>query len=1063
MSKISQESRVSFVNKEQYINSFTSDGEGVVVAILDTGVDPSVDGLRTTSHKKPKVIDIVDCTGCGDIDTSESFDKSKISDLDEDFANGLTDSDILDTCTDLKIGHAFLSSILNLNANPVKSLDGLKDRLKYSIVNVVTGMDKEGEPMSFLHINNVFSGMVEDYGKRQRYYKIKHNDRSITFGVKYYNKYNTISLVFESGSHGTHVAGIVGAHFVGQPDKCGVAPGAQIVSLKIGDNRLDGMETTQSLVRAMNEIVNRDIHLVNLSFGESVNECKSGILVNMIEKYCRQHNIIFVTSAGNSGPSMMTIGAPATSTSDVISVGAYVNKDMMETLYFRDGSKFTDGVYSWSSRGVTNDGHEGVSVIAPGGATTTVSSWCRENLDLMNGTSMASPYACGCVARVLSSLEKIPYFYWVKRALMNTAKDLDDHDPISHGAGLVNPEDMKTVLLKDYDYNGDYGFDVDCEHNGKSSRGVLLQNIKEDKKERYTINIKPFFRDRENKEFSRVVNVSVSSNIKNHIEIPKTFFINNHKATIAMYIDTEDIDETIFGKIDFTLSGTDYVAFSLPVTVLLPDKIMEPDKKIEKSVDLHPNETYRLLFTPSHRNIVVKIKSMSETISVLSSLSQFIPSVSYEKQFKRKYHREPTELTLQGTPNCITELAISSYLSNTSCKVEFVVSAYDTPRLDNNILYHDGTFRVYVEQCMIDSGKMTTKNKLDKVTSVVHPHRSEIKEKVERMLSSDKFNYESFKDDKSADENHILILHYSVPKCSGKYKINVPIDNDIYESKMTSSGYIIGYFCNKPCVFGNHYDMKVNVCEIDRLEVRFVADKNTLEKMKSTPLIFTKSMDIDVDCYATRDDSMKRSDSVNKIKHEGSYFFRPDFSDIEFVSEFNDYTFTGDVLGSKVTVVRNRKRKCSSDDIRDDDKDKRNKSTTDRSVEKMDDWLSKINPSNIDSYCDENKETLRETLVKVRQSESLHDKPDTYVKLVFLEHLIDKDNQKKKDTLSKLLKARDVQKTYPYCLLNIKENLSVIKSNISNIKDYEMRDHLKIEMEYEENYDKKKYLRYLTL
>lgn len=63
------------------------------------------------------------------------------------------------------------------------------------------------------------------------------------------------SICCVSGTHGSHVASIIGAHVPEQPELNGVAPGIEIVSLTIGDNRLSALETHQALMRATKAIL----------------------------------------------------------------------------------------------------------------------------------------------------------------------------------------------------------------------------------------------------------------------------------------------------------------------------------------------------------------------------------------------------------------------------------------------------------------------------------------------------------------------------------------------------------------------------------------------------------------------------------------------------------------------------------------------------------------------------------------------------------------------------------------------------------------------------------------
>lgn len=113
--------------------------------------------------------------------------------------------------------------------------------------------------------------------------------------------------------HGTHVAGVIAAN----GRMRGVAPDATILAYRaLGPG---GMGTTEQVLSAIEAAIKDKVDIINLSLGNSVNGPDLPLSVALNNAV--DHGVIAVTSSGNSGPDIWTVGSPGTA-AKAISVGA---------------------------------------------------------------------------------------------------------------------------------------------------------------------------------------------------------------------------------------------------------------------------------------------------------------------------------------------------------------------------------------------------------------------------------------------------------------------------------------------------------------------------------------------------------------------------------------------------------------------------------------------------------------------------------------------------------------------------------------------------------------------
>ncbi|RYY34293.1 MAG: peptidase S8 [Sphingobacteriaceae bacterium] len=248
--------------------------------------------------------------------------------------------------------------------------------------------------------------------------------------------YGSNLLKFPDASHGTGVAGLIGAVRGNGYGIDGVADNVRIMGIKAVPN---GDEYDKDIAKAIRYAVDNGAKIINMSFGKKLSPHKKW--VDDAYKYAASKDVLLVQAAGNDN-------------SDVDVKPQYPNDN------FEDGSATdADNVIVVGASGALNDttlagsfsnyGKKNVDVFAPGVGVTSVDKDAEFNT--ADGTSFASPITAGVAALVLEYYPKLSAKQ-LKQVILQSAMPLNgtmvlkpgskeekvDFTTLSKTGGIVN-------------------------------------------------------------------------------------------------------------------------------------------------------------------------------------------------------------------------------------------------------------------------------------------------------------------------------------------------------------------------------------------------------------------------------------------------------------------------------------------------------------------------------------------------------------------------------------------------------------------------------------------------
>ena len=411
-------------------------GQGVTIAVIDSGVDSVHPALQRTSQGMNKIIDWVNFSAEGRLNIPNRIDAQADGNIvietdrieipntirslsgiyrygywDESWVifgsqkdltgNGQADDHILVLLSDREQIGVYDTAVVDTNADGIL-LDEMPLKIYRNNKFNYAAFPSNGD------FPNGFAFILCD---------IKADGSQVTFG-------------YDSAGHGTHVAGIIAAY---GDQISGLAPGAQLLSIKVADST--GYASLSSVLDAVEYAVEKGADIINISLGYySAGDAELENFRQRINELAT--NTLICAAAGNAGPALGTLSTPG-DVYNVLSVGACrVDTETSNRFSNRSGT-----LWQPSSIGPGSSGIGKPDILAPAAAVSTVPYWTGNTIGLNQGSSMAAAFVSGTAAILMENMYNRGAGFnrlMIRDALITGADSQAKLEHYEQGYGLLN-------------------------------------------------------------------------------------------------------------------------------------------------------------------------------------------------------------------------------------------------------------------------------------------------------------------------------------------------------------------------------------------------------------------------------------------------------------------------------------------------------------------------------------------------------------------------------------------------------------------------------------------------